>query len=334
AGDLPYTVTDATHKVTYDPDLNYNNTSLTPDTFQFVVNDGGFDSTPGTVSITVNPVNDPPVLAAIGDKNVDEQTLLSFSASATDADLPANTLSYSLANGTGTCTGGTTTKPTGASIDGSSGAFSWTPTEAQGPGKYCFKVVVTDNGTPALSDSREITVTVAEVNVAPVLAAITDKNVDDRPLLSFSLSPYTTLFRSNTLSYSLANGTGTCVGGTTTKPSGASIDSSSGAFSWTPTEEQGAGKYCFKVVVTDNGTPALSDSREITVTVAEVNVAPVLAAITDKNVDDRPLLSFSLSPYTTLFRSNTLSYSLANGTGTCVGGTTTKPSGASIDSSS
>ncbi|MDH3606772.1 MAG: Ig-like domain-containing protein, partial [Acidimicrobiia bacterium] len=40
----------------------------------------------------------------------------------------------------------------------------WTPTEAQGPGPFTFDVVVTDNGTPTLSDSETITVTVGELN--------------------------------------------------------------------------------------------------------------------------------------------------------------------------
>ena len=99
-----------------------------------------------------------PELAAIGDKTVDEETALTFSATATDADLPANTLTFSLVGA-----------PAGASITGA-GAVSWTPTEAQGPNSYTFTVKVTDNGSPALSDEEEITVVVKEVNKAPVVS--------------------------------------------------------------------------------------------------------------------------------------------------------------------
>jgi hypothetical protein len=35
----------------------------------------------------------------------------------------------------------------GATIDGTTGAFSWTPTEAQGPGSYPFTVRVSDGVT-------------------------------------------------------------------------------------------------------------------------------------------------------------------------------------------
>ncbi|MBP7031561.1 MAG: tandem-95 repeat protein, partial [Anaerolineaceae bacterium] len=80
----------------------------------------------------------------------------SFTATATDADVPANTLAFSLVGA-----------PAGASINPTTGAFTWTPTEAQGPGEYTFTVKVCDNGTPVLCDEESITVTVTEVNTAP-----------------------------------------------------------------------------------------------------------------------------------------------------------------------
>ena len=52
-----------------------------------------------TIMITVNEVNTPPVLAAIGNKTVNEQSLLIFTNSATDADIPIQTLTYSLGVG-------------------------------------------------------------------------------------------------------------------------------------------------------------------------------------------------------------------------------------------
>ena len=40
--------------------------------------------------------NQPPVLASIGDQFVDENNTLTFTASATDPDVPANNLTFSL----------------------------------------------------------------------------------------------------------------------------------------------------------------------------------------------------------------------------------------------
>ncbi len=100
----------------------------------------------------------PPVLDPVGDQTVDEQTLLTFTATASDPDVPVDTLTFSLSG-----------EPAGALIDPNTGVFTWTPTEAQGPNSYTFDVIVTDDGTPRLIDSETITVTVNEVNVAPVL---------------------------------------------------------------------------------------------------------------------------------------------------------------------
>jgi hypothetical protein len=80
--------------------------------------------------------------------------LLTFTATATDADDPANTLTFSLEG----------TVPSGAGIT-AGGVFTWTPTEAQGPSDYSITVRVTDNGSPALYDEETINVHVNEVAV-------------------------------------------------------------------------------------------------------------------------------------------------------------------------
>ncbi|TDI57172.1 MAG: tandem-95 repeat protein [Acidobacteria bacterium] len=110
-----------------------------------------------TFSWTITNTNRPPVLDPIGDRTVDELTLLTFTANASDPDIPADTLRFTL-----------TGAPTGAAIDPTTGRFTWTPSEAQGPGVYVFDVVVTDNSTPNLADSEKIIVTVNEINSPPI----------------------------------------------------------------------------------------------------------------------------------------------------------------------
>ncbi|MCH7982174.1 MAG: putative Ig domain-containing protein, partial [Proteobacteria bacterium] len=68
--------------------------------------------------------------------NIDELAVFWFTATATDADLPDDTLTFSLEDGA------SGSVPAGASIT-AGGDFTWTPTEAQGPGDYQFDVVVT-----------------------------------------------------------------------------------------------------------------------------------------------------------------------------------------------
>ncbi|NWF77640.1 MAG: hypothetical protein HXY36_03495 [Chloroflexi bacterium] len=54
ANELPYTVTDENHKVTYKPSVTYN----CSDSFDFRVNDGELDSEEATISITVSGCDD------------------------------------------------------------------------------------------------------------------------------------------------------------------------------------------------------------------------------------------------------------------------------------
>ena len=127
-----------------------------------------------TITVLVSEVNRPPVLSAIGDQAVAEESELSFTASAGDPDLPANTLTFSLARA-----------PTGATIDAASGAFTWTPSEAQGPGSHTFDVCVSDG---ALLDCETITITVSEVNRPPALAPIDDQSLLWGDSLAFTAS--------------------------------------------------------------------------------------------------------------------------------------------------
>ena len=189
------------------------------------------------------------MLDPIGDKTVDEQTLLTFTATASDVDLPANTLTFTL-----------TGEPTGATIDPVTGVFTWTPTETQGPASYTFDVEVTDDGTPTLTDTETITVTVNETNNNPVLDPIGDQTIDEQTLLTFTATASDVDLPANTLTFTL-----------TGEPTGATIDPVTGVFTWTPTETQGPASYTFDVEVTDDGTPALADTETITVTVNEVN---------------------------------------------------------------
>ena len=117
--------------------------------------DGGDDGTDTEEDDTNSgpAANSAPVLTAIGAKQVNEGTELTFTAIATDAD--GDALTFSLGTGA----------PTGASIT-SGGVFTWTP--ADGPATAEIQVIVSD-GTA--TDDETITVTVN--NVAPTIATFT-----------------------------------------------------------------------------------------------------------------------------------------------------------------
>ncbi|MCY2993288.1 MAG: dockerin type I domain-containing protein [Planctomycetota bacterium] len=94
-------------------------------------------------------MNDAPVLAPIGNKSVDAWATLTFTATATDVDQPADTLTYNL---------DAASLGFGMTINGATGEFSWMPTVAQRPGSYDVTLTVTDNGSPARSDSKLFTI--------------------------------------------------------------------------------------------------------------------------------------------------------------------------------
>jgi hypothetical protein len=113
-------------------------------------------STSESFTVVVKPGPTPPVLAALANQTVYAGSLLSFRASATEADQPPRTLTFSL--GPGAPAGANIGRGTGPSPV--SGLFTWTPTVAQAPSTNRITVIVTDNGVPPLSASNSFTVAV------------------------------------------------------------------------------------------------------------------------------------------------------------------------------
>jgi hypothetical protein len=120
------------------------------------VSDGALTAS-RSYSVHVNEVNLAPEITGVpGAVTIPELVLYTFNADATDADDPVQVLTFSLVGA-----------PAGASIDPSTGVFTWTPTEVQGPNVYSFAVRVSDG---VANTDAPITITVDEVSIA----AITD----------------------------------------------------------------------------------------------------------------------------------------------------------------
>jgi hypothetical protein len=93
-------------------------------------------------------INQPPALSGVSSMAATWNKLLTFTAVAKDLDVPQQALAFSLVNA-----------PTGAAINPTTGVFTWTPTGPQ-LGAFTLTVKVTDNGSPSLSTSKVITITV------------------------------------------------------------------------------------------------------------------------------------------------------------------------------
>ena len=122
-------------------------------TIEYLVTDGQGGEARETFTITVIETNQPPSLAAISDQQVFTGDDVTFDADATDPDLPAQALAFSLEGA-----------PSAATIDSATGEFSWSGATT---GSYIFDVVVRDNwvgpsGPAAAEDRSQVTILVVD----------------------------------------------------------------------------------------------------------------------------------------------------------------------------
>ena len=187
--------------------------------------------------------NAEPVIGAIPNQSINEETELSIQTLAMDADRD-DTLTFSF-----------DVAPSGTTIDPTTGRFRWTPTEAQGPGN--FEVVIRATDSQGAFDTESFFVTVLEVNRPPVLQPIADKQLEVGQTHSFVAAGTDPDLPANSLTYSLLAGA----------PTGSTIDSRTGAFNWAVPMNTASGRYPITVRVSDGGTPILSDTKSFNIDV-------------------------------------------------------------------
>ena len=117
------------------------------------------------IRLAVAPPNTAPVLTSPGNQTVSEGANLAFTLSATDSNT-SQTITYSM-----------TGAPTGATLNATTGAFSYTPgfdvvpNTANATQVFNVSFTATDDAAPPLSDSKAVTITVNNVNRAPIADA-------------------------------------------------------------------------------------------------------------------------------------------------------------------
>ena len=162
-------------------------------------------------------------------------------------------------NATLTADGGTTpytwsinkgTLPAGLSLDSGTGIISGMPTTG---GDSTFTVKVSDNSTPVKSDTKRYTITIG----ASEALIITTVNMADGVEQTAYNATVLALGGTPPYTWSIAGGK---------LPDGVMIDTASGVISGTPTKK---GNYNFTIQVSDNGTPANTDSQQLRVRIAK-----------------------------------------------------------------
>jgi len=165
------------------PQANYNGTG----SITVQVSDGALtDST--SFNVSVDPVNDAPVISAITAKTLDEDATLDVTLSATDID--SGSLTYSIT---------AATAELGASISGTT--LSITP-QANYNGTGSITVQVSDG---ALTDSTSFNVTIDPVNDAPVFTSASSFNTANDADLIITLTASDIDTAGGSLVFSLVN---------------------------------------------------------------------------------------------------------------------------------
>lgn len=234
--------------------------TVVTDTNVYAVNAKSLSAT-NLFIVVVDEVNVAPVLTVPANATISELTIYTNNATATDVDIPANPLTFSLISG-----------PTGLVVS-PAGAISWMPSEAQGPSTNLVQIAVTDFNPWAvnaqrLSATNSFYITVNEVNSAPVLGQLNNFTVNAGQIVSFTASATDTDIPTNSLTFTLISA-----------PSGATINASSGLFNWRPAVAQADTTNAVQVQVTDYNPYAvnqqhLSDTKSFTIVVKPL--APVI----------------------------------------------------------
>jgi VCBS repeat-containing protein len=234
----------------YTPSANFNGT----DTFTYRAFDGTVYSNPVTVTITVNPINDPPV--ALSDSySLNEDTILTIPAAgvlSNDTDVEGSALSAALVNG----------PANGRLTFNSNGSFVYTPNaNFNGTDTFTYRafdgtaysapttVILTVNPVDDLFIAVNDTYSVNEDNVLTLTGLgvlANDINLDNDPLTAILVSNPT---------------------------SGTLVWNSNGTFTYTPNANfNGTDSFTYRVY---DGT-ANSNLATVTLIVNPVNDAPVL----------------------------------------------------------
>ena len=223
---------------TYTPATNYHG----PDSITFKVNDGTVDSNVATVSLTVSPVNDPPV-AEPQSASTPEDTAKALTLGASDVD--SGTLSFTVVSG-----------PAHGTLSGSGPDRTYTPAaNYNGPDSFTFKV----NDGAADSNVATVTLNVGSVNDPPVAEDQTASTAEDtaKPLTLGASDP-----EGGPLTFIIVS-----------QPAHGTLSSGTGASrTYTPAANyNGPDSFTFKV----NDGSVDSNVATVSLTVTAVNDAPV-----------------------------------------------------------
>lgn len=248
---------------------------------QVQASDGSRTSSTQTISVTVTGVNDhDPVITSGNSATVSENTTAVLTVTASDADVPAQTLSFSIVGGA---------DQSKFEIDGGTGALRFkaapdveTPTDANGDNVYVVEVQASDGSRS--SSAQSISVTVTGVNdLDPVVTSANSASVIENSITVLTVTASDGDTPPQTVTFSLTGGA---------DQAKFQIDSVTGVLTFkiapdfdSPGDANGDNVYLVQVRASDGSRSSATQSISVTVTGLNDH-DPVITSASTKNVPE------------------------------------------------
>src|SRR5690606_20394034 len=256
-GTLTVTFTDANGGTPTSADVDailqqilYSNSSEDPESsvqLDWSFSDGSNSGT-GSTTVTIIAVNDAPTISGTPSASVNERSTYTFAPTASDPE--GDALVFSIVN-----------RPAWASFDTATGALTGTPTNDD-VGTTSGIVISVSDGT-AIASLASFGITVRNTDEEPYISGTPATSVNEDSAYSF-IPTASDVDVGDTLTFSIAN-----------KPSWASFNTSTGALTGTPTNDD-VGTNSGIVISVSDGI-ASADLTSFSITVANTNDAPTIS---------------------------------------------------------
>lgn len=248
--------------------------------FRITVYPGGLE---GNADFGNALANAAPVITSAAAVNVPENSTEVIQVTAIDTDTPAQSITYSIAGGEDQAL---------FAIDPVTGQLTFInpPDYESGSPTHLdviFQVIVqaTDNGVPSKSTTQEITVTVTDVNEAPVITSSNQASVPENSTEVLTVVASDVDMPSQSKSFSLAGGDDVAL--FAINPATGKLSFLSAPNYEVPLDADGDNIYDVTVQVTDDGSPSLFATQMVEITVTDVETAIVsITKLTDLTESD------------------------------------------------
>ena len=266
------------------------------DSFTYIMNDSsalGADST-ATVAITITAVNDTPVLGDdTASTNEDTALTIPFSALLANDSAGPGEDSGAAAQTLDITSVAAVTSGSGTVSIGAGNTVVYTPA-ADFNGSFVFTYTAADNGSPVLSATASVTITVAAVNDDPIAGNDTVNGVEDTalsiPADSAAIDAGNVLFNDRpgpATAVDEAGQTLTVTGVASTSTAGGTVSLTAGVISYTPaTNFNGTDTFTYTLSDGAGGTA----TGTVTVLVSAVNDPPLANADSVSGFRDIPIV--------------------------------------------